>query len=633
MASNFSPRDWQDRFVRDYQTQLKKNFLVEACTSAGKTGGSLYAYNALREQLGLQFLVAVVPGEHLKRQYALDAKTLFDLNLSYGGTDRRLKRMPTPVELLRAGYDGIVVSYQWLTNSDNAESLRNSLRNTIAGKAFVVLDEVHHASSDLSFGKACERAFPDDAVAYRLMTSGTPFRSDNNRILGNWITYQPIQGQQNTWECIPDFRYTLAEALNEENIPVFSFVTVDGEFTYRRGEARYEGLTFEGARNEQELTDALNTAIHVQGDWIKTAIEWAHERMKRDRRRGLPECATYVRVSRVRDAYQLKERILHLTGEDALVVVSQDEDTGPNASASQGSSQAIEQFAKETGVTARSWIIGVGMLGEGVSIHRLKYRIHATNVRAPLAFMQDLGRLLRKFPAEEPEPVETLIPAHPSLISLALGVMNEVAHVIRERDEDTPREPQTDEEGDASESSFLFEPIASTGEIGAHIVEGETITDAYTRVAEWAIVHKPMFQQWQKTPGHLAQMFQEEPELFETLRVQYETTTGASIKLHFSPPRQIPDAFPSEYADWLPDEKEKYARQQVQKKVNQLAYQLKGSDNNDHQETVKAIHTKAKRRNSLPLNGFIGHEGWERIYAWLCEKIANSNRIDSLEDL
>ena len=76
------------------------------------------------------------------------------------------------------------------------------------------------------------------------------------------------------------------------------------------------------------------------------------------------------------------------------------------------------------------------MLGEGVSIKRLKYRIHATNIRASLSFMQDLGRLLRLFPKDPPESVETLIPAHPVLIELAIDVLNDVAHIVREREQD-----------------------------------------------------------------------------------------------------------------------------------------------------------------------------------------------------
>lgn len=484
-SSSFQPRDWQDRLVREYQTHTKKNFLLEACTSAGKTGGALYVYISLKDGLDWQFPLIVAPSEHLKRQYAQEAANLFGLNLYYSGTSSRLRRLPTPEEFLQQGYDGLVISYQWLATNKNAENLKKSLEGNWVGKFFLILDEVHHVSSELAFGRACETAFPDDVVSHRLMTSGTPFRSDNNKILGNWIAYVPLE--ENVYQCVPDFSYTLADALSDEVIPPFSFVTMAGEFTYRRGLAHYEGKTFTNAQNEQELTDALNTAIFPEGDWIRQAIEWAYQRMQRDRAKGLPECATYIRVTTIRAAHQLKERIRNLTGEEALVVVSKDDDLGSKSAFSQRQdpSQLIEEFAAETGYSARAWIIGVGMLGEGVSIKRLKYRIHATNIRAFLSFLQDLGRLLRIFPDNSPEPVETLIPAHPDLIDLALNVMNEVAHVIREREkesEESNDEGNGEEDGDIITSNF--QPLSSTGELASQIVNGEEVSEEYTTVAE-----------------------------------------------------------------------------------------------------------------------------------------------------
>ena len=229
MPEEFVPRDWQKRFVRTYQTNRKKNFLLEACISAGKTAGSLYAFVSMRSTRELSFLVVVVPAEHLMRQYGQDAFKLFGLNLHCSGTDKRMGRVPTPSELLNSGYHGLVISYQWLTKSDNAEFLAKAIEKDVPGKVFVILDEVHHASEKLAFGQACETAFPDRIIPHRLMTSGTPFRSDNNRILGNWLTYEQVE--QNTYECRPDFRYTLAKARNERIIPAFSFVTMDGEFT------------------------------------------------------------------------------------------------------------------------------------------------------------------------------------------------------------------------------------------------------------------------------------------------------------------------------------------------------------------------------------------------------------------
>ena len=285
MLNSFVPRDWQDRFVRQYQTNPQKNYLLEACTSAGKTSGAIYAYVSLKDGLDWRFLIAVVPSEHLKRQYATDAANLFRLNLYYSGTDKRLERVPTPQELLKDEYHGMVLSYQWLTKSGNAEALKQTLQQSLAGKIFLILDEVHHASENKSFGEKCQIAFPDHVISHRLMTSGTPFRSDNDRILGDWVTYESVD--DNSYECKPDFYYRLDEALRDGVIPPFSFVSLAGEFTYRRGQAYYEGKKFTNAQNQQELTDILNTAIYPEGGWVETAIGWAHERMKRDRSKGL----------------------------------------------------------------------------------------------------------------------------------------------------------------------------------------------------------------------------------------------------------------------------------------------------------------------------------------------------------
>lgn len=114
MTNSFVPRDWQERFVREYQSKIStnKNFLLEACTSAGKTAGAINAYISLKSSLDWGFLIVVVPSEHLKKQYAQDANDLFGLQLHYSGTSKRTKQLPTPQELQRDGYEGLVLSYQ-----------------------------------------------------------------------------------------------------------------------------------------------------------------------------------------------------------------------------------------------------------------------------------------------------------------------------------------------------------------------------------------------------------------------------------------------------------------------------------------------------------------------------------------
>ncbi len=650
MTSTFKPRDWQERCVNEYQRASKENFLLEACVSAGKTPLAMYLYVSLQQLMGWAFAVVVTPSEHLRRQYAQDACSFFGLNLYYSGTDTRSKTLPNPRELLAQNYQGLVVSYQWLTKRDNAQNLSDALAASFGGKVLVILDEVHHASNELSFGQACETAFPDRAVSHRLMTSGTPFRSDKNRILGNWLNYEKIA--ENTYRCVPDFRYTLADALQKEIIPPFSFVTLEGEFKYSRNGATYEGQTFTNATNEQELRDALNTAIFIDGDWVKEAILWAHNRMKRDRAKGLPECATYLRVPTISAARDISNRIKNLTGEEVLVVVSQD-DNDSNSSVKCKSqddpSRLIEAFAAEAGFRARSWIIGVNMLGEGVSIKRLKYRIHATNICAPLAFNQDLGRLLRPFPSPDNfEPVETLIPAHPTLIQLSLDVLNEVAHVISdpEHSEDNDSDSSegdsggdtgnesNDDNSDNISSHSNFIPLASTGEMGAHFVDGEEVPPEYANLAEWLIESDPFFQGWHKTPAHLAYKLMNDSSLFDFFHQKYQNVVNIQSSVDIAENKEVPEKFPSEYATWLSDEKADYARKEVNTKVNRLCFLLYPKvEEEDRKKRLKEIHTIAKKRNNIPLKGFIGHESWEKIYLWLIDRINHAETLKGTEDL
>ena len=90
MTNSFIPRRWQEMLVRDYQTKGKKNYLLESCTSAGKTPAAIYVKKILMTAFGWDFFIAVVPSEHLMKQYAQDAFNLFGLNFYYSGTDKRL---------------------------------------------------------------------------------------------------------------------------------------------------------------------------------------------------------------------------------------------------------------------------------------------------------------------------------------------------------------------------------------------------------------------------------------------------------------------------------------------------------------------------------------------------------------
>lgn len=129
---------------------------------------------------------------------------------------------------------------------------------------------------------------------------------------------------------------------------------------------------------------------------------------------------------------------------------------------------------------------------------------------------------------------------------------------------------------------------------------------------------------------------------FEVLKQQYESAiTSKNINTNGCSTKDVPFGFPSEYANWLSDEKTKYARKQAHTKAKRLAYLLYPkaikNEQRDKEKEIKKhiqiIHTKAKERNDIPPQEFIGHEGWEKIYLWLVDRIADAPEIGSTEDL
>lgn len=280
------------------------------------------------------------------------------------------------------------------------------------------------------------------------------------------------------------------------------------------------------------------------------------------------------------------------------------------------------------------------MLGEGISIKRLKYRIHATNICARLSFEQDLGRLLRKFPEDNPQPVETLIPAHPYLRDLALDIMNEVSeYFIREleqKSEDRTSDSSSSENS-SNPTSSLFQPISSTGEFDSHIVDGKEISNEYTTVAEWAMVNHPLGRGWGKTPAHLADVFQQNQALFEVIRAEFDSQVANNGQTSIFPQEDIPPGFSPKYRTWLADKKTKYASQQAHKKAQRLAYLLlpKNSEEIDMGKQISKIHIIAKQQNGIKQKGFIDYQDHEKIYLWLSDKVtqAELKEIRSTEDL
>ena len=192
LPAGFKLRDWQKRFLTTFLnkcvTEKKSSFLLEACPAAGKSIGQMCPAYILRNLGLIKWTTVVVPTDHLRTQMGVEIYKIFGLDLYYG-TDR----------FAIEDYQGEVITYAQLAANPNLYKARCAL---FGNRVMVVGDEIHHLGEKNSWGQAFKTAFSD--VAYRLLTSGTPFRSDNQKILGDCINYK--LDQEGNYISVPDFR-------------------------------------------------------------------------------------------------------------------------------------------------------------------------------------------------------------------------------------------------------------------------------------------------------------------------------------------------------------------------------------------------------------------------------------------
>ena len=189
MSTTVTLRRWQRDALIAFADRPVPDFLAVACPGAGKT---TFALAAIRNELGGvgRPVVITVPTAHLKHQWA-SAAARFGLHLEPEWQ---------PDAGLAPDMHGVVVTYA------QAASARHRLR-TLARNGIAVLDEVHHAASDRSWGDGVYHAF--ESADVRLLLSGTPFRTDDNPI--PFVRY--TMGDHG--EAVSDFEYGYGDALVE----------------------------------------------------------------------------------------------------------------------------------------------------------------------------------------------------------------------------------------------------------------------------------------------------------------------------------------------------------------------------------------------------------------------------------
>src|SRR4051812_767060 len=340
--------------------------------------------------------VVAAPPPHICRQWAADAARYgIDLEPNRPNSDGR-----EPPDR-----HGVAVTYQTIAAGPRTHRAGCASRGTL-----LIADEPHHMGEHAAWGSRAQDAFEE--ARFRLLLSGTPFRSDSNPI--PWVTYDADGVSQ------ADYAYGYTDALLDGVCRPITFQPFDGEMEWM-SDGRRRHASFATVIPRAEDARRLRTALDPDGDWMTEVLRDGDARLSAVRASGHREAGGLVIAADKEHATRIAERLERIAVERPEVVTSDE----PDASA------RIAAFS----AGQRRWLVSVLMVSEGVDIPRLRVGVYATAARTELFFRQVIGRFVRRTPAPKAQMSYLLMPADLRLKALAARVEEERTHALREEAE------------------------------------------------------------------------------------------------------------------------------------------------------------------------------------------------------
>ncbi len=381
-------RTWQREAAEAWWSQQPADALVVACPGAGKTRFAMYISHRLLDASLISQVLIVVPKEHLKGQVA---RSMIGAGITLDPA------FENSVGSLASDVQGAVISYQQVAFAPQV--FRRLVR---ARPTLVILDEIHHAGDDATWGKALRDAF--EGARYRVSMSGTPFRSDGTGI--PFISYD--RGL-----CIADYSYDYGRALADGVCRPLTFALhgVQAEWISRDG-VSIEASFDTALENRRQESERLRTALTQEG-WIGTVIARANEQLQTIRQTEHPDAAGLIACMNQEHARFVAKLVHRFAGVEPMIVVSEDD----------GASAKIRKFSQ----SRHPWVVAVHMISEGVDIPRLRVGVYASNVGTAMYFRQFCGRFVRsQHDAADKQHAFIFMPDDPSLRPLAASIHLEV---------------------------------------------------------------------------------------------------------------------------------------------------------------------------------------------------------------
>ena len=387
-------REWQTAALARVAAHRERSFLASATPAAGKTTFGLRVAWEMLASGRVRRVVVVAPTTHICRQWAADA--------SRYGIDLEPNR-PNSEGREPADRHGVAVTYQTLAAGPGVHRAGCASRPTL-----VIADEPHHMGEHAAWGSRALKAFEE--ASFRLLLSGTPFRSDSTAI--PWVRYDDDGVSR------ADFAYGYTDALIDRVCRPITFQPYDGEMEWM-SDGRRRSAAFSVLLPQVESARRLRTALDADGDWLGEVLRDADARLTQVRSAGHADAGGLVVASDKEHAVRIAERLERIAVERPEIVTSDE----PDASA------RIAAFSSGT----RRWLVSVLMVSEGVDIPRLRVGVYATAARTELFFRQVIGRFVRRTPTPRAQMSYLFMPADPRLKALAAQIEEERNHALEEK--------------------------------------------------------------------------------------------------------------------------------------------------------------------------------------------------------
>jgi len=411
-------RAWQQAAAARVFEHDNDAFLASATPAAGKTTFGLHIAHRMLSEGRVSRVAVVAPTTHICRQWALDAAR-YGIRLE---PNRPNSAGPEPRDR-----HGVSVTYATVAAGPEVHRRRCAERPTL-----LIADEPHHMGEDASWGARTTEAF--EKARFRLLLSGTPFRSDNSQI--PWVRYD-ADGVSSA-----DYDYGYTQALVDNVCRPVTFHTYGGEMEWvSDGKVRRAG--FDVVLPAPEAARRLRTALDADGDWITHVLKDAHQQLMELRAGDDPDAGGLVIAIDKEHADKLADRLARITGDRPDVVHSDAADA----------SARIARFS----AGSAPWLVSVLMVSEGVDVPRLRVGVYATTARTELFFRQVIGRFIRRRPAPKDQMSHVFLPSDPKLKKLAIEIEEERNHalVFKSVGEETER-------GERSEAKEPFRALWSS---------------------------------------------------------------------------------------------------------------------------------------------------------------------------